>query len=93
GISLYNVKVGSDVEAKSQIQMTNTSVGGHISSSHGGVELSASGSTKLVDGYINAKNAVKVTNYKVNQSVSADGYIELNRTDVTGNVTSQSNGN
>ncbi|CAH1567944.1 DUF6701 domain-containing protein [Vibrio rotiferianus] len=93
GISLYNVKVGSDVEAKSQIQMTNTSVGGHISSSHGGVELSASGSTKLVDGYINAKNAVKVTSYKVNQSVFAGSYIELNRTDVTGNVTSQSNGN
>ncbi|EJE4705595.1 hypothetical protein ATY74_003779 [Vibrio parahaemolyticus] len=91
GISLYNVNVGAHIEAKNQIQITNTSVGGHISSSHGGAELSASGSTKLVDGYINAKNAVKVTNYKINQSVSADGYIELTNTKVASYVSTNSN--
>ncbi|NNN90905.1 hypothetical protein FKN13_26545, partial [Vibrio sp. 2-2(9)] len=64
----------------------------HILSSNGGVEITTSGATKLIDGYISAKVAVKVTNYKVNQSISAGDYIELNNSNVTGSLTSQSNG-
>ncbi|HGF5184628.1 DUF6701 domain-containing protein [Vibrio parahaemolyticus] len=92
GVTFSAVNVGSYIEAKNQITITDGSIRGHILSSNGGVEITTSGATKLIDGYISAKDAVKVTNYKVNQSISTGDYIELNNSNVTGSLTSQSNG-
>ncbi len=92
GVTFSAVNVGSYIEAKNQITITDGTIGGHILSSNGGVEITTSGATKLIDGYISAKDAVKVTNYKVNQSISAGDYIELNNSNVTGSLASQSNG-
>ncbi|ARV73639.1 hypothetical protein A8140_13380 [Vibrio campbellii CAIM 519 = NBRC 15631 = ATCC 25920] len=92
GVTLNNVDVGSYIEARDQIKTTNGDVGGHISSSHGGIQT-VSNSTHLISGYVSAQESIKVTNYRVNQYILSEDYVQLNNTNVNGDVTSRSSGN
>ncbi|CAH1581302.1 conserved exported hypothetical protein [Vibrio jasicida] len=92
GVTLNNVDVGSYIEARDQIKTTNGDVGGHISSSHGGIQA-VSNSTHLISGYVSAQESIKVTNYRINQYIFSEDYVQLNNTNVNGDVTSRSSGN
>ncbi|PQJ37738.1 hypothetical protein BTO00_22950 [Vibrio campbellii] len=92
GVTLNNVDVGSYIEARDQIKTTNGDVGGHISSSHGGIQT-VSNSTHLISGYVSAQESIKVTNYRINQYIFSEDYVQLNNTNVNGDVTSRSSGN
>ncbi|WP_373416743.1 DUF6701 domain-containing protein [Vibrio parahaemolyticus] len=92
GVTLNNVDVGSYIEARDQIKTTNGDVGGHISSSHGGIQA-VSNSAHLISGYVSAQESIKVTNYRINQYIFSEDYVQLNNTNVNGDVTSRSSGN
>ncbi|WP_256893731.1 DUF6701 domain-containing protein [Vibrio harveyi] len=92
GVTLNNVDVGSYIEARNQIKTTNGEVGGHISSSRGGIQA-VSNSAHLISGYVSAKESIKVTNYRINQYIFSEDYVQLNNTNVNGDITSRSSGN
>ncbi|HBH7879988.1 TPA: hypothetical protein KDX61_003576 [Vibrio parahaemolyticus] len=89
GVEISDVDVGSYVDANNQVKVIDGSIGGYVVSSNGGVEITTSVDTnKLIEGYISAKGAVKVVNYKVNEFISAGEYVEINSSQVSGRVSS-----